>query len=63
VDVDPTRESSAPYLAMNSNDVLPASLDVGQHGIVAIATRDTQMGPQPVGWYDQQLRLADGDFR
>jgi hypothetical protein len=74
VDVDPVRESSAPYLTMNPNDVLPANLDVGQHRIVAIATRDTQMGPRPVGRYDQQLRVdvrgsgwqlrfTDGGFR
>jgi len=74
LDVDPARESSAPYLTMNPSDVLPANLDVGQHRIVAIATRDTQMGPRSVGRYDQQLRVdvrgsgwqlrfADGDFR
>ncbi len=74
VDVDPARESSEPYLTMNPNDVLPASLDVGQHRLVAIASRDTQMGPRPVGRYDQQLRVdvrgsgwqlrfTDGDLR
>ena len=74
VNVDPARESSAPYLTMNPNDLLPANLDVGQHRIVAIATRDTQMGPRPIGRYDQQLRVdvrgsgwqlrfTDGDFR
>ncbi|MFI5339325.1 MAG: hypothetical protein ACHQ7N_05760 [Candidatus Methylomirabilales bacterium] len=74
VDVDPARESSAPYLTMNPNDVLPANLGVGQHRVVAIATRDTQMGPRPVGRYGQQLRVdvrgsgwqlrfTDGDLR
>jgi hypothetical protein len=74
LDVDPARESSASYLTMNPKDVLPANLDVGQPRVVAIATRDTQMGPRPVGRYDQQLRVdvrgsgwqlrfTDGDLR
>jgi hypothetical protein len=74
VDVDPTREASAPYLIMNPNDVLPANLDVGAHRVVAIATRATQLGPRSVGRYDRQfqvdvrgagwqLRFSDGDFR
>lgn len=73
VDVDPARESSAPYLTMNPNDVLPANLDIGPHRVVAIASRDTQFGPRTVGQYDRQLRVdvrgsgwelrfKDGDF-
>ena len=74
IDVDPGRESSAPYLTMNPNDVLPANLDVGQHRIAAVASRDTQFGPRTVGRLDRQLRVevrgsgwelrfTDGDFR
>jgi hypothetical protein len=74
VDVDPAREASAPYLTMNPNDVLPANLDVGAHRVVAMATRETQLGPRSVGRYDRQfqvdvrgsgwqLRFSDGDFR
>lgn len=74
MDVDPTRESSAPYLTMNPNDVLPVNLDVGSHRVVAVATRDTQLGPRTVGRSDRQLRIdvrapgwelrfTDGDFR
>jgi hypothetical protein len=59
---------------MNPNDVHPANLDVGQHRIMAVITRDTQMGPRRVGRYDQQLpvdvrgagwqfRFTDADFR
>lgn len=57
VDVDPTRESSAPYLTMNPNEVFPVNLDVGNHRVFAIATRDTQFGPRSVGRYDKQLRV------
>ncbi|MBI3086665.1 MAG: glycine zipper 2TM domain-containing protein [candidate division NC10 bacterium] len=74
MDVDPTRESSAPYLTMNPNDVLPVNLDVGAHRVVAIATRDTQFGPRTVGRLDRplrvevrgsgwELRFTEGDFR
>lgn len=74
LDVDPTRESSTPYLTMNPNDVLPVNLDVGAHRVVAIATRDTQFGPRTVGRFDRQLRVEvrgsgwelrfnEGDFR
>jgi hypothetical protein len=59
---------------MNPSDVLPANLDVGAHRVVAIATRETQLGPRSVGRYDRQfqvdvrgsgwqLRFSDGDFR
>jgi len=57
IDVDPTRESSAPYLTMNPNEVLPVNLDVGNHRVVAMATRDTQFGPRSVGRYDNPLRV------
>jgi len=57
VDVDPTRDSSVPYLTMNPNDVVPVNLDVGSHRVIAIATRDTQFGPRSVGRYDKQLRV------
>jgi len=74
VEVDPTREASIPYLTTNSNDVLPANLDVGAHRVVAMATRETQLGPRSVGRYESQfhvdvrgsgwqLRFSDGDFR
>ena len=74
IDVDPGRESSAPYLTMNPSDVLPANLDVGSHRVAAIASRDTQFGARTVGRLDRQfrvevrgsgweLRFTDGDFR
>lgn len=74
IDVDPGRESSAPYLTMNPSDVLPANLDVGSHRVAAIASRDTQFGARTVGRLDRQLRVevrgsgwelrfTDGDFR
>jgi len=74
VDVDPGRESAAPYVTMSPNEVLPVNLDVGSHRIVAVAARDTQFGPRTVGRYEKQfrvdvrgsgweLRFTDGDFR
>jgi len=74
IDVDPGRESSAPYLTMNPSDVLPANLDVGSHRVAAIASRDTQLGARTVGRLERQfrvevrgsgweLRFTDGDFR
>lgn len=73
VDLDPGRESSAPYLTMNPSAVLPVNLDVGNHRVVAVATRDTQFGPRNVGRYDRplkvdvrgsgwELRFREGDF-
>jgi len=73
VDADPARESSAPYLTMNPSEVLPVNLDVGNHRVVAVATRDTQFGPRNVGRYDRplkvdvrgsgwELRFREGDF-
>ena len=73
VDLDPARESSAPYLTMNPSEVLPVNLDVGNHRVVAVATRDTQFGPRNVGRYDRplkvdvrgsgwELRFREGDF-
>ena len=73
VDVDPARESSAPYLTMIPSEVFPVNLDVGNHRVVAVATRDTQFGPRSVGRYDNpvrvdvrgsgwELRFREGDF-
>ena len=73
IDSDPTREAS-PTVALTPREVLPVNLDVGPHRIVALATRDTQFGPRPVGRLDRELlvnvrgsgwelRFTEGDFR
>lgn len=74
VDADPSRDPSSPHLTMNPNDSVPVNLDVGPHRVVAIAIRDTQFGPRPVGSLDRmlqvevrgsgwELRFKEGDFR
>ena len=73
IDADPTPGASTAF-SMNPNEVLPVNLDVGTHRIVAVATRDTQFGPRPVGRYDRELRVdvrgsgwalrfTEGEFR
>lgn len=57
MDVDPAREASAPHLTMSPNDVLSASLDVGAHRVVAMAIRETQLGPRSVGRCDSEFQV------
>jgi hypothetical protein len=74
LDADPGRNPGAASYTLGPSEVLPVNLDVGNHRVVAIATRDTQFGPRTVGQVDRQLRvdvrgsgwelrLSEGDFR
>ncbi len=74
LDTDPARQPGAPAYTLNPSQMIPVNLDVGNHRVVAIATRDTQFGPREVGRLDRsipinvrgsgwELRLSEGDFR
>jgi hypothetical protein len=74
LDTDPARHPSAASYSLGPSEALPVNLDVGNHRVVAVATRDTQFGPRTVGQVDRQLRvdvrgsgwelrLTEGDFR
>jgi hypothetical protein len=56
IDSDPNRGGSNAF-AMTPNELLPVNLDVGAHRIVAIATRDTQVGPRNVGRLDRPVNV------
>lgn len=72
---DPARPESAQYqYTLNPQQAAGASLDIGQHRIVAQAYVDTQFGPRLAGKYDRtikidprssgwNIRFAEGDFQ
>jgi hypothetical protein len=74
LDTDPARHPGAGSYSLGPSESLPVNLDVGNHRVVAVATRETQFGPRTVGQVDRQLRvdvrgsgwelrLTEGDFR